>query len=60
MWRYRRTDILIHLVITIGGVIYLKDHSPYLDSSFPYSNSQNTIRINLLGTYSTNQYLFKT
>jgi len=40
------------------GVIYLKDRSPYLNSSFPYSESQNTIKINLLGTYSTvNTYL---
>jgi len=37
----------------MGGVVYLKDHSPYLDSSFPCSESQNTIEINLLGTYST-------
>jgi len=35
------------------GVVYLKDRSPYLDSSFPYSESQNIIRVNLLGTYST-------
>ena len=40
-------------VITIGGVIYLKDRSPYLDSSFLCSKSQNIIRVNLLGTYST-------
>ena len=40
-------------VITIGGVMYLKDRSPYLDSSFPYSKSQNIIKVNLLGTYST-------
>jgi len=33
--------------------MYLKDRSLYLDSSFPYSESQNTIKINLLGTYST-------
>jgi len=33
--------------------MYLKDRSPYLDSSFPYSESQNTIEVNLLGTYST-------
>ena len=37
--------------------MYLKDHSPYLDSSFPYSKSQNTIRVNLLGNYSTGCYL---
>jgi len=40
-------------VITIEGVMYLKDRSPYLDSSFPYNKSQNTIKVNLLGTYST-------
>ena len=34
--------------------MYLKDRSPYLDSSFLYSESQNIIRVNLLGTYSTN------
>ena len=33
--------------------VYLKDHSPYLDSSFLYSESQNTIRVNLLGNHST-------
>jgi len=38
--------------------VYLKDHSPYLDSSFPYSKSQNIIRVNLLGNYSTSYYLF--
>jgi len=52
MWERERTDVLIYPVITIGGVIYLKDRSPYLDSSFLYSESQNIIRINLLGTYS--------
>jgi len=42
----------------MGGVMYLKDRSPYLDSSFPYSKSQNIIEINLLGTYSIiNTYL---
>ena len=53
MWEHRRTDIPIYPVITIRGVIYLKDRSPYLDSSFPYSKSQNTIKVNLLGIYST-------
>jgi len=33
--------------------MYLKDRSPYLDSSFLYNESQNIIRVNLLGTYST-------
>jgi len=33
--------------------VYLKDHSPYLNSSFPYSKSQNIIRVNLLGNHST-------
>jgi len=33
--------------------MYLKDRSPYLDSFFPYSESQNTIKVNLLGTYFT-------
>jgi len=37
--------------------MYLKDHSPYLDSSLPYSKSQNIIRVNLLGNYSTSYYL---
>jgi len=36
--------------------VYLKDHSPYLDSSFPCSKSQNTIRVNLLGNHSTSYY----
>ena len=45
-------------VITIGGVMYLKDRSPYLDSSFSSNKSQNIIRVNLLGTYSiVNTYL---
>ena len=39
--------------------MYLKDRSPYLDSSFPYSESQNTIGVNLLGTYSTSWYLLR-
>ena len=43
----------MYLVIIIKGVIYLKDRSPYLDSSFPYNESQNTIKVNLLGTYFT-------
>ena len=54
-WR----DILIYLVITIGGVIYLKDRSPYLDSSFLSSESQNIIEVNLLETYSTVNTYFK-
>jgi len=33
--------------------VYLKDHSPYLDSSLFYSKSQNIIRVNELGNYST-------
>ena len=36
--------------------MYLKDHSPYLDSSLPYSESYNIIRVNLLGNYSTSYY----
>ena len=45
-------------VITIKGVMYLKDHNPYLDSSFPCNESQNIIKVNLLGTYSiVNTYL---
>ena len=34
MWGRRYTNILIYLVNTIGGVMYLKDRSPYLDSFF--------------------------
>jgi len=33
--------------------VYLRTHSPYLDSSFPYSKSQNIIGVNLLGNHST-------
>ena len=29
--------------------MYLKDLSPYLRQFLPYSNSQNIIRVNLLG-----------
>jgi len=36
--------------------VYLKDYSPYLDSSFPYSKSKNIIRVNLLGNHSTSYY----
>ena len=43
-------NVLMYSVITIRGVMYLKDRSPYLDSSFPYSESQNTIGVNLLDT----------
>ena len=38
-WERRHTDVSTYPVITIGGVMYLKDRSPYLDSSFPYSKS---------------------
>jgi len=52
-WTYSRTQSLLW-----AGVMYLKDRSPYLDSSSLYSKSQNTIKVNLLGTYSTiNTYL---
>ena len=38
--------------------MYLKDRSPYLDSFFLCSKSQNIIKVNLLGTYSiVNTYL---
>jgi len=60
MWEHRHTSVLIYLIITIKGVMYLKDRSPYLDSSFPYSESQNTIKVNLLGTYSTINTFYKT
>jgi len=33
-WERGHTDVPTYPVITIGGVIYLKDRSPYLDSSF--------------------------
>ena len=46
----KQINVLMYPVTTIGGVIYLKDRSPYLDSPFLYSESQNTIRVNLLGT----------
>jgi len=36
--------------------MYLKDHSPYLDSSFLYSKSQNIIKVNLLGNHTTSYY----
>jgi len=38
--------------------VYLRTYSPYLDSSFPYSKSQNTIRVNLLGNHSTSCYFY--
>ena len=38
--------------------MYLRTHSPYLDSSFLYSESQNTIKVNLLGNHSTSYYLY--
>jgi len=59
MWERGRTDVLIYSVITIGGVMYLKDRSPYLDSSFLYSKSQNTIKVNLLGTLLYSRYFLK-
>jgi len=43
----------MYSVITIEGVMYLKDRSPYLDSSFLCSKSQNIIKVNLLETYFT-------
>ena len=36
--------------------MYLKDLSPYLRQFLPYSNSQNTIRVNLLGNHSASYY----
>ena len=36
--------------------MYLKDLSPYLNSFFYGSDSQNTIRVNLLGNHSTSRY----
>ena len=53
-------NVLTYSVITIGGVMYLKDRSPCLDSPSLYSKSQNTIKINLLGTLLHNQYFYKT
>ena len=37
-------------------VVYLKDLSPYRRWFSPCSKSQNTIRVNLLGNYSTSYY----
>ena len=37
-------------------VIYLKDLSPFRRWFSPYSKSQNTIRVNLLGNHSTSYY----
>ena len=37
-------------------VVYLKDLSPYRRQFSPYSKSQNTIRVNLLGNHSTSCY----
>ena len=36
--------------------MYLKNLSPYYRQFSPYSKSQNTIRVNLLGNYSTSYY----
>ena len=36
--------------------MYLKDLSPYHRQFSPYSKSQNTIRVSLLGNYSTSYY----
>ena len=58
IWERGCTNVLMYPVITIEGVIYLKDRSPYLDSFFLYNKSQNIIKVNLLGTYSiVNTYL---
>ena len=37
-------------------VVYLKDLSPYYRQFSPYSESQNIIRVNLLGNHSTSYY----
>ena len=37
-------------------VVYLKDLSPYRRQFSPYSESQNIIRVNLLGNHSTSYY----
>jgi len=60
MWERGRTNVLMYPVITIEGVMYLKDRSPYLDSSFLCSESQNTIRVNLLGTLLHSRYSLET
>ena len=60
-----RRDIIFnidntHLIYKRGFlrsmVVYLKDLSPYRRQFSPYSESQNTIRVNLLGNYSTSYY----
>jgi len=40
--------------------MYLKGRSPYLRWFSPYSESQNTIKVNLLGTYSIVDTYLKT
>ena len=47
---------LIYLVFLRRSIVYLKDYSPYLASSFLYSESQNIIGVNLLGNHSTSYY----
>ena len=44
---------IMYPVITIGGVMYLKGPQSLPRQFLPCSESQNIIRVNLLGTYST-------
>ena len=55
METYRRTNVPTYRYTQLllqGGVIYLRTLGLYQIVSLLYSNSQNIIRVNLLGTYS--------
>ena len=47
-----RCNVPTYLIITIGRSYIFKDYGLYQIVSLLYSNSQNIIRVNLLGTYS--------
>jgi len=52
-WERGRTSILAYSVITIEGVMYLKDRSPYLDSSFLVVNLRIQLELICWALYST-------
>ena len=45
IWERGRTNVLMYSVITIGGVMYLKDRSSYLDSFFLIVNLRIQLKL---------------
>src|SRR6202021_1176001 len=54
--RTKHTNVLMYLVITMGRSYIFKDTRSLQIVSLLYNNSQNIIRVNLLGNHSTSYY----